>query len=113
MTLSADLPDLYGLRAPRVNVPLMGFIWSASVLCVLFVLERRLKLAGSLFLAYLTLTGLGGLFFVSLQADAVPYLLRVRMDGLFYLFLFVSGMTGFLVLGLRGIRAERRIPFKE
>ncbi len=112
-TLSADLPDLYGLRAPRVNVPLMGFIWSASVLCVLFVLERRLKLAGSLFLAYLTLTGLGGLFFVSLQADAVPYLLHVRVDGLFYLFLFVSGMTGFLVLGLRGIRAERRIPFKE
>jgi prolipoprotein diacylglyceryltransferase len=109
-TLSADLPDLYGIRAPRVNVPLMGIVWSALVFVVLIFLERRLRLAGSLFLTYLTLTGFGGVFFVSLQADAVPYLLDLRIDWWFYLLMLVGGMSGFFVLGLQGIREKRRVP---
>jgi phosphatidylglycerol:prolipoprotein diacylglycerol transferase len=97
-TLSADLPDLYGLRAPRVNVPLLGIIWSTLVFVVLISLERRLRKDGSLFLMYLTLTGLGGLALASLQANVVPHLLHVRVDWMVYLLLVVGGLTGLLAM---------------
>jgi prolipoprotein diacylglyceryltransferase len=106
--LSADLPDLYGLRAPRVNVPLLGVVWSGLVLIGLWLLPQGFSQRrhawwggsspGSLFLACLGLTGLGGLFLVPLQANPVPYLFRVRLDWLFNLVLTIGGLGGLLVL---------------
>jgi phosphatidylglycerol:prolipoprotein diacylglycerol transferase len=107
-SLSADLPDLYGLRAPRVNVPLLGIIWSGFVSVALWLAKGWLRVAGSLFFTYLMLTGLGGLALVQLQANAVPYLFRVRADWLFYLLLMVSGLAGLFVLALRAISNGRR-----
>ena len=43
------------------------------------------------------LIGLGGLVLVPLQANPVPYLLRVRLDWLFYLMLTVGGLGGLIV----------------
>jgi prolipoprotein diacylglyceryltransferase len=118
-TLSADLPDLYGLHAPRVNVPLLGAAWSGLVLIGLWLLtsplvpigrrpggaggssglsRRRSGAPGTLFLAWLGLTGLGGLALVPLQANAVPYLFRLRLDWLFNLALTVGGLGGLVVL---------------
>lgn len=94
-SLSADLPDLYGLRAPRVNVPLLGAAWSGLVFISLWSLRGR---SGTLFLTCLALTGLGGLALVPLQANPVPYLFRLRLDGLFYLLLALSGLGGLIVL---------------
>ncbi len=92
--LSADLPDLYGLRAPRINVVLMGVLWSGIVLLALTWLSRRPTRPGALFWLYLALTGLGGLALVPLQANPAPYLLRVRLDGWAYLALVAAGLTG-------------------
>ena len=39
-TLSADLPDLYGLRAPRVAVPLLGMGWGALMLVLTLWMAR-------------------------------------------------------------------------
>jgi len=40
-TLSADLPDLYGLRAPRVAVPVLGMGWGALMLVLTLWMARR------------------------------------------------------------------------
>ena len=106
-TLSADLPDLYGLRAPRVNVPLLGAIWSGLVLLILMGLSlsslRWTKQGGVLFLACIGLTGLGGLLLVPLQANPAPFLFHVRMDWWFNLVLLVAGLGGcvFIIVNLR------------
>ena len=106
-TLSADLPDLYGLRAPRVNVPLLGAMWSGLVLAASWVLRRRSSATGVLFLTFLTLTGLGGLILEPLQANPVPLLLHLRLDWLFSLVLAVGGLGGLVALRLRVV-VERR-----
>lgn len=100
-SLSADLPDLYGLRAPRINIPLLGMVWSAIVFAVLLCLHARMRTPGMLFLTFLTLTGVGGLVWVPLQANAVPYLLRLRLDWLYYLALAVGGGLGWMILAAR------------
>lgn len=96
-SLSADLPDLYGLRAPRVNVPLLGAVWSGLVLA-LALLRGRARAPGASFLVCLALTGLGGLALVPLQANPVPYWFHARLDGLFYLALVVCGVRGLVAM---------------
>jgi phosphatidylglycerol:prolipoprotein diacylglycerol transferase len=107
-SLSADLPDLYGLRAPRVNIPLLGIIWSAIVFAALWYLRGRLRTPGMLFLTFLTLSGVGGLVWVPLQANAVPYLFRLRLDWLFYLVLAVGGGLGWMMLAVRARTSLQR-----
>jgi phosphatidylglycerol:prolipoprotein diacylglycerol transferase len=102
--LSADLPDLYGLRAPRVNVALLGAAWSGLVLVALWALRGRLRRPGALFLTCLALTGLGGLVLVPLQANAVPYLFHVRIDWLFNLVLVLGGVGGLVGGALWGTK---------
>ncbi len=107
-SLSADLPDLYGLRAPRVNVPLLGAVWSGLVLALL-LLRGRAGAPGASFLTCLALTGLGGLALVPLQANPVPYWFHARLDGLFNLLLVVCGVGGLIImrLGIRYWRLDR------
>ena len=94
-TLSADLPDLYGLRAPRVNVSLLGTVWSGLVLIGLSLSSFRWTARGGvLFFVCIGLTGLGGLLLVPLQANPAPFLFHVRVDWLFNLALLVAGLGG-------------------
>jgi phosphatidylglycerol:prolipoprotein diacylglycerol transferase len=99
--LSADLPDLYGLYAPRINVSLLGILWSGSVLAVLCLLRARRHPSRGAFLLFLALTGLGGLLLVPLQANPVPFLFRVRLDWLFNLLLLVAGLGGLMSVKAR------------
>ena len=99
--LSADLPDVYGLRAPRINVPLLGMVWSGLVFPILWCLGERMRKPGGLFCIYLALTGLGGLALIPLQANAVPYLFHLRLDWLFMLVLTAVGVCGLLAVKLR------------
>jgi len=100
-SLSADLPDLYGLHAPRVNVSLLGAVWSGLVLLGLWLLRGRSSAPGALFLACLALTGLGGLMLVPLQANPVPHLFHLRLDSLFYLLLALGGPVGLVAQRFR------------
>ncbi len=104
--LSADLPDLYGLRAPRVNVPLLGITWSGLVFLGLWLSRARFSRRGGFIFTYLTLTGFGGLVLALLQANTVPILLLVRVDWWFYLVLALFGSGGLFVLRLRTSKAE-------
>ena len=111
--LSADLPDLYSLVAPRVNVPLLGIAWSGLVLLLLALLRGRLQVRGARFCLLLLLTGLGGLILVPLQANAVPYLLRVRLDWWFNLLLASAGLLAWIGLGLGAVRRPRQASYPE
>jgi len=66
--LSADLPDLYGLRAPRLAVQALGALWSAVTLTAALIASRK-RLAFPLWLLLYSV-GDGGLAF--LRADARP-----------------------------------------
>lgn len=66
--LSADLPDLYGLRAPRLAVQALGALWSAITLTVTLVAGRK-RLA---FPLWLLLYGVGDGMLAFLRADAHP-----------------------------------------
>jgi hypothetical protein len=107
--LSADLPDIYGLQAPRVNVPLLGVIGSGLVFLTVQLLRNHVGTPGALFSLFLTLTGFVGLLLVPLQANAVPYLFRVRLDWWFYLALTGCGVS--ILFALR-YRARRTISMR-
>ncbi len=67
-TLSAELPDLYGLRAPRVAVQALGMAWGIGMLAVTLWAARR-RGAGAL---WLLLYGLGDFALGFLRGDTTP-----------------------------------------
>lgn len=67
-TLSADLPDLYGLRAPRVAVQALGIGWGALMLTGTLWAARRGG-AGAL---WLLIYGLGEFALGFLRGDTTP-----------------------------------------
>jgi phosphatidylglycerol:prolipoprotein diacylglycerol transferase len=70
-TLSLELPDIYGIRAPRVAVQLLGAGWSAIVLLRLVILGRHQQSEGLLFPAWLALYSTGSFGLGFLRADKV------------------------------------------
>lgn len=81
-SLSMDLPDLYGIRQPRVPVQLLGVAWSAVTLGVVTLLQTHRRTDGTLFYAWLLLHGVGVLGLGFLRADPVPVVSGWRVDQL-------------------------------
>lgn len=71
-TLSADLPDLYGLRAPRVAVPVLGMGWGALMLAMTLWMARGGWAAPGAAPVWLALYGLGEFALGFLRGDAAP-----------------------------------------
>ncbi len=73
---SADLPDLYGLRAPRVAVPVLGMGWGAVMLALTLWAARRGWATGGATARvapmWLALYGLGEFALGFLRRDAPP-----------------------------------------
>lgn len=75
--LSAELPDLYGLRAPRVAVPVLGMGWGALMLVLTLPMARRSRTAAPgvtprVTPTWLALYGLGEFALGFLRGDAAP-----------------------------------------
>lgn len=75
--LSAELPDLYGLRAPRVAVPVLGMGWGALMLALTLWAARRGTATGGrpapgAFPLWLALYGLGEFALGFLRGDTAP-----------------------------------------
>jgi prolipoprotein diacylglyceryltransferase len=109
--LSWELPDLYGLRAPRVAVQLLGAGWSTIVLIAILAAGRRApaRLAGLLFPLWLALYSVGSLGLGFLRADTVPILAGWRADQVADLALTVIG-TVVLIAGSIQEREKGAMP---
>lgn len=106
--MSLDQPDLYGIREPRVAVQLLGAGWSAIVLVILLVWERRPRRQGVAFSLWLTLHSLGSFGLGFLGPDQLLTVAGWRVDQLANLALGVAGvvlLASRLVNGRRGVTA--------
>jgi len=99
--LSLELPDLYGIWAPRVAVQLLGAGWSAVVLVVVILAGRRPRFEGLVFPLWLALYTVGSFGLGFLRADEVGLIAGWRTDQVADLTLAVIGAVGLLV-GLLG-----------
>lgn len=100
-TLSLDLPDLYGIREPRVAVQLIGAVWSVLVLTVILAVKHSPEGDGLVFALWLMLQSFGAFALDCLRADKIPTLNGWRIDQLANLTLTVAGVV---LLCLRLIR---------
>lgn len=92
--LSLELPDMYGLGAPRVAVQLMGAGWGTIVLIVAILAGRSVRFEGLVFPLWLILHCAGSFGLGFLRADPVPVAMGWRLDQVADLVLFTIGTVG-------------------
>jgi phosphatidylglycerol:prolipoprotein diacylglycerol transferase len=97
--LSLELPDMYGIRAPRVAVQLLGAGWAAVALSMVIFAGRYVQFERSMFPLWLTLYCAGSFGLGFLRADPVPNVAGWRLDQAADLALFAVGAVS-LVVGL-------------
>jgi prolipoprotein diacylglyceryltransferase len=95
-TLSLDLPDLYGIREPRVALQLLGAGWSTLSLCVVLVAQGRTRRSGTVFAVWLTLYSLGSLALGFLRGDRMALVAGWRLDQVANLALGLTGIGAML-----------------
>jgi phosphatidylglycerol:prolipoprotein diacylglycerol transferase len=103
--LSLELPDLYGIWAPRVAVQLLGVGWNGVVLAAVILAGRRPRFEGLLFPSWLALYTAGSFGLGFLRADEVGLVAGWRADQVADLALVAIGAVLFVV-GLLGDAAN-------
>jgi len=89
--LSLELPDVYGIRAPRVAVQLLGAGWGVVTLAILLVVSRRPRFRGLAFPLWLTVYGAGSFALGFVRADEVAMVAGWRADQVVDLAVVVIG----------------------
>jgi len=89
--LSLELPDVYGIWAPRVVVQLLGAGWSVVTLVILLVVSRRPEFQGLGFPLWLVVYGAGSFVLGFARADEVAMVAGWRADQVVDLGLVVIG----------------------
>jgi phosphatidylglycerol:prolipoprotein diacylglycerol transferase len=97
--LSLELPDMYGIWAPRVAVQLLGAGWGMIMLGMIVLAGQRARFEGFVFPFWLALYCAGSFGLGFLRADSVPVVMGWRLDQVADLLLFAIG-TVLLVAGL-------------
>ncbi len=103
--LVAELPDVYGLIAPRLDVQAGGAVWGGLLLALALVMTWRGWLPGVRVWAVLAFTGLGLALLDFFRADPAPRLLDHRADLVFDLLVLLFGTTIGGMLWLLDVRA--------
>jgi phosphatidylglycerol:prolipoprotein diacylglycerol transferase len=97
--LSLELPDMYGVWAPRVAVQLVGAGWGAIVLGAVILAGRRARFEGIVFPLWLTLYCAGSFGLGFLRADLMPVVAGWRLDQVADLALYATGSV-LVVVGI-------------
>ena len=105
--LVAELPDVYGQYAPRLDVQTAGAAWALALGALAALWTWRGWLRGLRLWAILALVGLGQLLLAYLRADPAPTLVGHRADQVYDagLCLLASAWGGILWLRARHGRA--------
>lgn len=104
--LSLELPDLYGIQAPRVAVQLLGAGWSTLVLATVVIAGRRTQSVALLFPLWLALYSTGSFGLGFLRADEVALVGGWRADQVADLVLAVTGAAVLATALFRKRRSE-------
>ncbi|WP_119065172.1 prolipoprotein diacylglyceryl transferase family protein [Aggregatilinea lenta] len=105
--LVTELPDIYGIIAPRLEVQRAGAAFGLVLLALILLIAWRGWLPGLRLWLILALTGTGLFFLGFFRADPTPMLLDHRADQVFDLALLgISTATGGLIW-LRGRRENQ------
>jgi phosphatidylglycerol---prolipoprotein diacylglyceryl transferase len=75
-----ELPDLFGVIAPRLASQVYGIAWSVVVLILTLTLFRRIERPGVRLWVVLTLLGLGAFAIGFTRGDEAPYVGPLRLD---------------------------------
>ena len=97
--LSLELPDVYGIRAPRVAVQLLGAGWGAVALTAVVLAGRRRRFEGLAFPLWLAVYGAGSFALGFARVDEVAMVAGWRADQVADLGLAVIGAVT-LAVGL-------------
>jgi phosphatidylglycerol:prolipoprotein diacylglycerol transferase len=78
--LATEAPDIYGVSAPRLNLPLIGMLFAVLLGVLAVLLIGYGKLQGGRFWLLLALYGLAMAFLSGFRAEYVPIWFGVRAD---------------------------------
>jgi phosphatidylglycerol:prolipoprotein diacylglycerol transferase len=96
--LAAELPDIYGVVAPRLVTQVLAAGWALAVLVLLLLLRRAALTSGGRFLLAVGLFSLG-LFAVGFtRGDAAPPVGAWRLDQVVDLGIAVAALLGLIVM---------------
>ena len=87
--LRAELPDLYGVRAPRLPVQILGIVWSAGLLATTWLAARW----GRPFPLWLTLHAAGDFGLRFLRGDVTPVIAGLDLAQVVDLALVLLGLV--------------------
>lgn len=92
--IAAELPDLYGIVAPRFQTQLFEVAFNIILLLLALALVRMPRLAHSTFWVILGLSGLGAFAIDFTRGDAMPMVGSLRLDQIFDLLVMLVGLAG-------------------
>ncbi len=108
--MSRDLPDIYGIREPRVAVQLLSAGWSALLLGGVLIAGRKVRKQGVVFALWLAFQSLGSFGLGFWRGDQVAMIMDWRIDQVMNVLLTSGGLTIALasLLGRKGKRVSGR-----
>jgi phosphatidylglycerol:prolipoprotein diacylglycerol transferase len=94
--IAQELPDLFGVMAPRLASQMFGLIWSLILLGVAALLARRITIEGVRLWPILALTAAGAFAIAFTRGDAITMIGPLRVDQVLDVGMFIVGVVGFM-----------------
>lgn len=100
--VAAELPDIYGVVAPRLASQLYGVAWSIMLLLAAYLLARSIKRSGVRAWVVLALLGIGAFVIGYTRGDDIQQVGALRLDQVLDLAIAALGLLGAFLAALPG-----------
>jgi phosphatidylglycerol:prolipoprotein diacylglycerol transferase len=95
--IAQELPDLFGVMAPRLASQMFGLIWSLILLGAAALLARRLSVEGVRLWVILLLTAAGAFAIGFMRGDAIAVIGGLRVDQVLDVGMIILATLGFML----------------
>jgi prolipoprotein diacylglyceryltransferase len=95
--IAAELPDLYGIIAPRFQTQLFGITLNIALVILVVILTRLSRLDGARLWIMLMLMGVGMFGIDFTRGDAMPVIGGLRLDQILDLVVAGAGLAGITI----------------